>query len=75
MCTDCPSDLLPFHVKPVPEPVCATLSNIPGNAPAGQVWDNTMCPEWCLATEPVGQKSTESGPVDLRVCPLENSPP
>eukprot|EP00904_Undaria_pinnatifida_P003348 jgi/Undpi1/13013/HiC_scaffold_7.g02677.m1 len=71
MCTDCPSGLLPFHVKPNPNPVCEKLKALPGDAPKGQVWDNELCPDWCLATAPVSQKATESGPVDVRVCAME----
>lgn len=75
MCTDCPSELLPFHVQPVPEPVCLTLHALPGDAPTGQVWDNELCPQWCLATDPVSQTPTEAGPVDVRMCPLQATGP
>lgn len=70
MCTDCPSYFLPFHVKSKPKPVCANLSALPGNATKGEVWDKSLCPEWCLATEPVSQTPTESGLVDVRSCPV-----
>ncbi|CAM9547974.1 unnamed protein product, partial [Laminaria digitata] len=75
MCTDCPSGLVPFHVQPKPNPVCQTLSALPGNAPTGKVWDNELCPEWCMETEPVGQTPTESGPVDVRRCPVHIQSP
>lgn len=70
MCTDCPPRLLPFHVKPRPRLVCTNVSALPGNAPMGEVWNMELCPEWCLATTPVGQAQTGSGPVDVRSCPL-----
>ncbi|CAM9310004.1 unnamed protein product, partial [Laminaria digitata] len=75
MCTDCPSGLVPFHVQPKPEPACANHSALPGHAPAGEAWDNQLCPEWCMETEPVGQAPTESGPVDVRRCPVNIPPP
>ncbi|CAM9651807.1 unnamed protein product [Ascophyllum nodosum] len=68
ICSDCPAHLLPFHVKPVPEPMCETVSSLPGHAPAGRVWNEELCPDWCMAAEPVKQLSTESGVVDVRVC-------
>lgn len=70
MCTDCPPRLLPFHVKPRPRLVCTNVSALPGNAPNGEVWNQELCPEWCLATTPVSQTQTESGPVDVRSCPV-----
>ena len=75
MCTDCPSEMLPFHVQPKPEPECLTLHALPGNAPMGHVWDNELCPPWCLATDPVSQTPTEAGPVDVRVCPIHATGP
>ena len=68
ICTDCPAGLLPFHVKPVPEPVCETATSLQGDARVGNVWNNELCPDWCMATEPVGKTPTESGMVDVRVC-------
>lgn len=75
MCTDCPSSLLPLHVQPRPNVVCNNISAFPGNAPMGEVWDKELCPEWCMETAPVSQTPTESGPVDVRICPVEESHP
>ncbi|CAN0346175.1 unnamed protein product [Ascophyllum nodosum] len=71
LCTDCPASLLPFHVKPVPEPVCKRITSLPSNASTGEVWNNEICPDWCMTTEPVDQTPTESGLVDVRICDVK----
>lgn len=68
MCTDCPATLIPYHVKPEPALACKTVSFLPGNASFSTAWDEEMCPDWCLATDPVGQTRTGSGFVDIRTC-------
>lgn len=73
MCTDCPASLVPFHVKAAPDAICQTVSFLPGNASKGEVWNNEMCPDWCMATKPVDQTPTGSGMVDVRVCDVKDA--
>lgn len=75
VCTDCPDSLIPFHVKGVPEPVCDTVTSLQSGAEMGQVWDSTLCPEWCMSMDPVDQMLTESGPVDVRICQVKHGKP
>ncbi|CAM9152539.1 unnamed protein product [Ectocarpus fasciculatus] len=75
VCSDCPRGLLPFHIKPIPEPVCETVEALPGNAKMGEVWDGELCPGWCMDEAPVSQKETESGLVDVRECSIETGQP
>ncbi|CAB1109494.1 unnamed protein product [Ectocarpus sp. CCAP 1310/34] len=75
VCSDCPRQLLPAHVKPIPEPVCETVESLPGNAETGEVWDGELCPDWCMKQAPVSQKETQSGPVDVRECSMETRLP
>ena len=65
---DCPAHLVPFHVKPEPDVTRITVDLLPAHAQAGEVWDQELCPTWCMAEEPVSQTPTESGPVDVREC-------
>lgn len=75
MCTDCPATLIPYHVKPEPALACKTVSFLPGNASFSTAWDEEMCPDWCLATDPVGQTRTGSGFVDIRTCGVASGLP
>lgn len=47
VCTDCPAELLPFHVKVVPDMTCVTESSLPGHATLGAAWGGSHCPQWC----------------------------
>ncbi|CAM9322880.1 unnamed protein product [Laminaria digitata] len=75
MCTDCPETLIPYHIKPDPALACETVSYLPGNATMGAAWDEELCPDWCLASDPVGQTRTGSGFVDIRACGAAGDPP
>ncbi|CBJ32277.1 expressed unknown protein [Ectocarpus siliculosus] len=75
VCSDCPRQMLPVHVKPIPEPVCEIVESLPGNAETGEVWDGELCPDWCMKQAPVSQKETQSGPVDVRECSIETRQP
>ncbi|CAN0067961.1 unnamed protein product [Ectocarpus sp. 4 AP-2014] len=68
VCTDCPSALLPFHVKPIPEPVCEIFESLPGDVQPGDVWSGNLCPDWCMEQAPVSQTKTESDVVNVRAC-------
>ncbi|XP_071853239.1 uncharacterized protein [Apostichopus japonicus] len=70
VCQDCPTSLIPFHVKPNPNLKCyVTTEGILETSSAKQeVWDGTLCPEECLKMEPVDVINTESGPVNVRRC-------
>lgn len=68
VCSDCPSALLPFHVKVIPEPVCEIVESLPGDAKMGEVWGGSMCPDWCMKQAPVSQAKTESDVVNVRKC-------
>ena len=70
---DCPASLVPYHVKPIPEPVSVTVEDIPEDYHKGEVWNKQLCPDWCMAEEPVSKMPTESGPVDVRECSPEES--
>ncbi|CAN0440353.1 unnamed protein product, partial [Hapterophycus canaliculatus] len=74
LCSDCPERLLPFHVKPVPHPVCVAVEYLPSQSKPGKVWDGDMCPKWCMEQPPVSQGETASGRVDVRECELNGSP-
>lgn len=74
VCHDCPSGGLdPFHVKPVPEPDCATGESLPGDAIMREAWDGELCPSWCMKQKPVAQAPSEPGPVDVRECRLDSA--
>ncbi|CAB1098061.1 unnamed protein product [Ectocarpus sp. CCAP 1310/34] len=75
VCWDCPGTLLPFHVKPIPEPVCEILESLPGGAKMGDVWSGSLCPDWCMKQEPVSQKNTQSDVVDVRMCSARTHQP
>ncbi|CAM9934848.1 unnamed protein product [Pylaiella littoralis] len=64
LCSDCPSSLIPLHVKPVPQLACETTSSLPGNASVGSAWDDELCPAWCMAKEP----DESAGQFEVRVC-------
>lgn len=66
---------MPFHVKAVPEEVCEVVSSLPGGARVGKAWNNDLCPDWCMATSPVGQTPTTSGSADVRICNREDGSP
>ncbi|CAM9938670.1 unnamed protein product [Ectocarpus sp. 4 AP-2014] len=68
VCSDCPSALLPFHVKAIPESVCEIVESLPGHAKTGEVWTGSLCPDWCMTQAPVSQSKTESGVVEVRRC-------
>lgn len=73
LCWDCPDGLLPFHVKPIPEPACEVVEFLPDDVKSGEVWDGEICPRWCMEEVPVSQTETESGPVDVRECVLDKN--
>ncbi|CAB1112262.1 unnamed protein product [Ectocarpus sp. CCAP 1310/34] len=75
VCSDCPRDLMPFHVKPIPEPICETAESLRGEAEIGEVWNGELCPDWCMKQAPVSQLGTQSGPVDVRECSLKTDQP
>ncbi|CAN0440332.1 unnamed protein product [Ectocarpus sp. 12 AP-2014] len=66
VCSDCPSTLLPFHVKSIPEPVCEIIESLAEYAKEGEVWTGDLCPDWCTKQAPVSQIKTESDVVDVR---------
>jgi hypothetical protein len=66
ICTDCPAELLPFHIKPVPNLMCHCWSYVAVKK-VGEVWSN-LCPSFCLDMPPNGETWTQSGPVDVRKC-------
>lgn len=69
VCTDCPRFLLPFHVKSVPHATCATISSLKVDRVKYDVWDEALCPSWCLnGTAPTDQLVTGSGVVEVREC-------
>ncbi|CAM9589285.1 unnamed protein product, partial [Ectocarpus sp. 8 AP-2014] len=68
VCSDCPSSLLPFHVKSIPEPVCDIFESLPGDSKPGDVWNGSLCPDWCMKQAPVSQTKTESDVVSVRAC-------
>ncbi|CAM9273949.1 unnamed protein product [Ectocarpus sp. 13 AM-2016] len=68
VCSDCPSGLLPFHVKSIPEPVCEVVESLPEHTEKGEVWSGDLCPEWCMKQAPVSQTMTESDVVNVREC-------
>ncbi|CAB1098031.1 unnamed protein product [Ectocarpus sp. CCAP 1310/34] len=68
VCSDCPSSLLPFHVKAIPESVCEIVESLPGHAKTGEAWPGDLCPDWCMKQAPVSQSKTESGVVEVRRC-------
>jgi hypothetical protein len=70
VCTDCPQELLPFHMKITPEFQCRDGGLVTTNQTAGAVWNTPHCPAFCMTLEPVGQQKTQSGPVDIRKCVL-----
>jgi hypothetical protein len=73
VCTDCPRELLPFHIKITPELQCRDGGLVATDEPVGAVWNTPQCPASCMALEPVGQQKTQSGPVDIRTCVAETS--
>ncbi|CAM9809757.1 unnamed protein product [Ectocarpus sp. 6 AP-2014] len=75
VCSDCPSALLPFHVKAIPESVCEIVESLPGHAKTGKVWAGSLCPDWCMKQPPVSQSKTESGVVEVRRCPRNMDQP
>ncbi|CAM9107182.1 unnamed protein product [Ectocarpus sp. 13 AM-2016] len=75
VCSDCPRDLMPFHVKPIPEPICETAESLRGEAEIGEVWNGELCPDWCMKHAPVSQLETQSGPVDVRECSVKTDQP
>ncbi|CBJ32276.1 expressed unknown protein [Ectocarpus siliculosus] len=75
VCSDCPRDLMPFHVKPIPDPICETAESLRGDAQVGEVWNGELCPDWCMKQAPVSQLATQSGPVDVRECSLKTDQP
>ncbi|CAM9152460.1 unnamed protein product [Ectocarpus fasciculatus] len=75
VCSDCPRDLMPFHVKPIPELVCETVESLLGEAEMGEVWDGELCPDWCMKQAPGSHLETKSGPVDVRECSIETGQP
>ncbi|CAB1106329.1 unnamed protein product [Ectocarpus sp. CCAP 1310/34] len=68
VCSDCPSALLPFHVKAIPESVCEIVQSLPGDAKTGEAWPGSLCPDWCMKQAPVSQSTTQSGVVEVRWC-------
>ncbi|CAM9817705.1 unnamed protein product [Ectocarpus fasciculatus] len=64
VCTDCPANLIPHHVKPVPVPVCNATSALAGDAAVGAAWGGRVCPQWC-SKEPVDGVLNLK---DVRVC-------
>jgi hypothetical protein len=68
ICTDCPSSLLPFHIKLNPNLSCNDRM-VEKNS-NNLSWGVRTCPTSCLETAPVGVQDTQSGPVDVRVCVL-----
>ena len=75
VCTDCPATLLPFHVKPIPDPTCETTQALGDQVTLGSAWDKELCPSWCMEMSPVSQTPTESGEVDVRECSVSGVPP
>jgi hypothetical protein len=73
VCTDCPRELLPFHIKITPELQCRDGGLVATDEPVGAVWNTPQCPASCMALDPVGQQKTQSGPVDIRTCVAETS--
>ena len=68
VCTDCPKALTPYHVIPVPNLEC--VGSFVASDQAGAAWGAPACPAECLKSEPVGEQSTQSGPVPVRKCVL-----
>ncbi|CAM9645761.1 unnamed protein product [Scytosiphon promiscuus] len=75
LCWDCPSALFPVHVKAIPEPTCENLTSLPATDSAGVVWDEDVCPDWCMEQKPVARAITESNVVDVRECRIDIAPP
>jgi len=74
VCTDCPLSLLPMHIKVDPDLQCTNgpFTAVHKQSSVGAAWNTPPCPADCQLTDSVGQKTTGSGPVEVRVC-LPNS--
>lgn len=75
VCYDCPTSMLPFHVKVTPELKCYSAAKTGfkiRNESEIRVWDGSLCPEDCMKTEPIDKINTESGTVDVRVCKVHD---
>ena len=70
ICTDCPSSLIPVHIKSSPNLSCEYVSEIKLHLEAaGPAWDSTMCPSWCMDKEPDSQLPMGNGKfIDVRNC-------
>jgi len=75
VCTDCPESLVPYHVKPIPEPTCVAGTKLLPSHDEYQAWDGSRCPSWCMAESPVSTAQTNSGSFKVRICSLDNAPP
>jgi hypothetical protein len=70
-CHACPEELLPFHITPEPQMICAagalharSKSEIHDGAPQ-------LCPKRCFDIPPSNVVQTQSGVVNERSCPME----
>jgi len=74
VCSDCPLNLLPFHIKPAPELSCTTgpLNNDPRFFTA---IGHFKCPTECMIKNDItGYRGTESNIVVERTCTVGNNP-
>eukprot|EP00977_Amphora_coffeiformis_P004125 scaffold828_cov117-Amphora_coffeaeformis.AAC.4 len=71
ICTDCPKDLLPFHIIPEPNLTCYRGPFVSANQ-AGEPFF-IPCPNECLEQEPTGEVQTQSGVIEERVCQVNSS--
>ncbi|CAM9904286.1 unnamed protein product, partial [Scytosiphon promiscuus] len=69
LCADCPAQLLPFHVKAVPDLTCEISTSLAGDATMGAAWGGKNCPLWCYEDADYMVFNTKS----VRMCRLEGS--
>ncbi|XP_071849551.1 uncharacterized protein [Apostichopus japonicus] len=69
VCHDCPKQLIPWHIKKVPNPICYNSTVLLQTDDTDiQAWGGSLCPNDCMKTAPVGQEDVKSGRVDVRIC-------
>ncbi|KAL7543405.1 hypothetical protein ACHAWF_007380 [Thalassiosira exigua] len=84
-CHACPKCMIPFHITPNPAmecvegPItakagfvdCSVMRNEGAGGEEKGEKDPLLCPEACLATDPISSFGTESDTVFVRQCPIE----
>lgn len=66
VCTDCPENLIPMHVKPKPDLDCYIGGLTAVQAPGEPYF--MQCPSECMEKEPTSKFQTQSGTVEVREC-------